>query len=95
MNRENTHRVIASAAVLVFALAALAFYSVRDLMAAFVLFSVVFLGLGIALLAVLSAEEAVVWVLKRTEIYFGRFRTRHFALAQHAGVHQRDFRHRG
>jgi hypothetical protein len=38
-------------------MAALAFYSVRDLMAAFVLFSVVFLGLGIALLAVLSAEE--------------------------------------
>jgi hypothetical protein len=86
MKRENAHRIIAFTAVLGFGLAALAFYSVRDMMAAFALFSVAFLGLGIALLAVLSAEEAVVWVLHRSEVYFGRFRHRHLALASHPGT---------
>lgn len=91
MNRENAHRIIAAAAVLGGALAALAFYSVRDLIAAFVLFSVVFLGLGIALLAVLSAEEALVWALHRTEVYFGRFRSRRLALVAHPGDHQHNW----
>jgi len=93
MKREQTRRITASAAVLGFALAALAFYSVRDLMAAFILFSLIFLGLGIALLAVLSAEEALVWSLRRTETFFARFRQRRLALAAHSAADHR-FGHR-
>lgn len=83
MKRENIRRIIAAVAVLIFALAGLAFYSVRDLLAAFMMFSVLLLGLGIALLAVLSAEEALVWTVRHTEGYFGRFRARRLALAMH------------
>lgn len=87
MKRENTRRIVAFAAVLGFGLAALAFYSVRDLLAAFALFSLISLGLGIALLAVLSAEEALVWAMRRTEGYFDRFRAHHLELATHAAHH--------
>jgi hypothetical protein len=83
MKQDNARRIIAAVTVLIFALAGLAFYSVRDLMAAFAMFSIVFLGLGIALLAVLSAEEALVWTVRHTEGYFGRFRARRLALAAH------------
>lgn len=86
MKAENTHRIIAFTVVLGFALAALAFYSVRDMMAAFALFSVAFLGLAIALLAVLSAEEALVWALHRSEVCFTRLHQRHLAPATHPGA---------
>jgi len=88
MKREKSRRVIEAASTLGFALAALAFYSVRDLMAAFVLFSIVFLALGIAFLAVLSAEEALVWALHRTENYFEHYRSRRVALAAHPVTHR-------
>jgi len=78
---------MAAAGVLIFALAGLAFYSVRDFLAAFAMFSVLFLGLGIALLAVFSAEEALVWTMRRTEGYFGRFRARRLTLATHPAQH--------
>lgn len=87
MKRENIRRIIAAVAVLIFALAGLAFYSVRDLMAALAMFSVLLLGLGIALLVVLSAEEALVWTVRHTEGYFGRFRARRLALATHSAQH--------
>lgn len=83
MERENTRRIIAAVSVLIFALAGVAFYSVRDFLAAFAMFSVLLIGLGIALLAVLSAEEALVWTVRHTEGYFGRFRARRLALAAH------------
>ena len=92
MKRENTHRAIAFATVLGGALAALASYAVRDIVAAFLLFSLIFLGLGIALLAVLSAEEALVWAFRRSEVYFARFRQRQLTLAAHPGT-QRDTGH--
>lgn len=70
-----------AAAVMGFALAAVAFFAVRDFLAAFVLFSLVFVAFGAALLLVISAEEALVWSMRQAETYFGRFRARHFALA--------------
>ncbi|MGH9562163.1 MAG: hypothetical protein ACRD3S_11980 [Terracidiphilus sp.] len=89
MRRENAHRVVAATAVLGFALAALAFYGVRNYLAAFVLFSFIFLALAGALLLVISAEEALVWALRWTENVFGRYlHTRHLALATHS-AHQR------
>jgi hypothetical protein len=81
MTPQNRRHTLESAAVLAFALAALAFYAVRDFLAAFVLFSFVFLACGAALLLILSAEEALVWVMRRTETYFAHFRARHLALA--------------
>jgi hypothetical protein len=81
MKAKDARHMIESAAVLAFALAALAFYSVRDFVAAFVLFSFVFLAFAAALLLIFSAEEAVVWVMRRTETYFAHFRARHLALA--------------
>jgi len=84
MKPGSTRRIVESAVVLAFAVAALAFYAVRDFLAAFVLFSFVFLAFGAALLVILSAEEVLVWAMRRTETYFGRFRTRHLALADPA-----------
>ena len=81
MKPENKRRIIESGVVLALALAALAFYSVRDFAAAFVLFSFVFLAFGAALLLIVSAEEVLVWIMRRTEAYFAHFRSRHFALA--------------
>jgi hypothetical protein len=89
MRRKNTRRIVESAAVLVFALAALAFYSVRDFLAAFVLFSFVFVAFGAALLLIFSAEEVLVWFIRRTETYFAHFRTRHLALAANS-AHRRS-----
>jgi hypothetical protein len=96
MKRENTRRIMASTAVLGLALAAVSFYSVRDLMAAFVLFSIVSLALGAALFLVLSAEQAVVWAVRWTESHVGHFTTaRHLGLAAHAGIPQHRIRSRG
>jgi predicted lysophospholipase L1 biosynthesis ABC-type transport system permease subunit len=89
MKPENKRHILESAAVLACALAALAFYSVRDFLAAFVLFSFVFLAFGAALLLIVSAEEALVWVMRRTETYFAHFRARHFAVAGHS-AHRRS-----
>jgi hypothetical protein len=83
MKPPNGRHILESAAVLALALAALAFYAVRDFLAAFVLFSFVFLAFGAALLLIASAEEALVWVIRWTETYFGRFRARHLSLASH------------
>jgi len=77
MKPENRRHIIESATVLAFALAALAFYAVRDLAAAFVLFSFVFLAFGAALFLILSAEEALVWIMRRTEARFAHVRARH------------------
>lgn len=90
MSRENTRRAGLAAAIMGFALAAIAFYAVRDFLAAFVLFSLVFLALAAALLVVISAEEALVWSMRWMEEQLGRFRARHFALAAHA-VHASRF----
>ena len=82
MKRENVHRVVAAVAVLGLALAALAFYGVRDYLAAFVLFSAIFLALAGALLIVIAVEEALVWTLRWTENVFVRyFHARHLTLA--------------
>ncbi|MDE3169566.1 MAG: hypothetical protein KGL75_05440 [Acidobacteriota bacterium] len=72
-----------------FALAAVAFYTVREVLAAFVLFSLVFVAFGAALLLMISAEEALVWGMRNAETYFGRFRARHFALATGPATHRR------
>lgn len=85
MKHEQARRIATSAAVLGLALAALALYSASDFLASFLLFSVVFVGLGIALLAVLSAEKAVVRLMHWTERYFGWFRARDLELAAHPG----------
>lgn len=87
MTQEKTECIAASAAVLILALAAIAFYFVRDLLAAFAIFSLVFLGLGLALLAVFSAEEVLLWIMRRTEGYFSQFRARHLAPAAHPSQH--------
>jgi hypothetical protein len=91
MKRQNTRRIFGAAAVLGLALAALAFYAVRDLLAAFVLFSVAFFAIGAAVLLVATAEEALVWGMRWTEGCFGRFRARHLALASHP-AHASRFR---
>lgn len=88
MKRGNSRRLIGFAAIFLLALAAVAFYTVRDFLAAFVLFSFVFVALGAAIVLVISAEEALVWIARRIEGYFGRLRSRHLALAAHAGAHQ-------
>lgn len=85
MKHEQTRRIATSAAVLGLALAALALYSAPDFLASFLLFGMVFVGLGIALLAVLSAEKAIVRLMRWTERYFGWFRTRDLGLAAHSG----------
>ena len=81
MKTKNTRHILESATILAFALAALAFYAVRDFLAAFVLFSFIFLAFGAALLLILSAEEALVWIMRRTETYFAHFRARHLVPA--------------
>lgn len=94
MKRENTRRAAATAAVLVLALGAIAFYTVRDFLAAFVLFCLVFLALAAALAVVVSIEEAMVWAMRWTERSLGRLRAHHFALAAHPGSGVRSFAHR-
>ncbi|GEM_PF-4078906 len=71
------------ATILAFALAATAFFAVRDFLAAFLLFSFIFVAIGFALLLVISAEEALVWSLRWTENHLVRFRSRHLLLATH------------
>lgn len=95
MKREKARRVIASVGVLGIALAAVAFYAVRDLLAAFVLFSVIFVALAAALLLIISAEEALVWGARWIENCLGRIRARHFALAGHAGAQHSGFSNHG
>lgn len=84
MKREITRRAIVFAAILGFTLAAFGFFAVRDFLAAFLLFSLVFMAIGVALLLVISAEEALVWGLRWTEDHLMRFRARHLVLAAHS-----------
>jgi hypothetical protein len=81
MKRGATLSIVGTAAVLGVALAAINSYSVRDYLAALLIFSVALLTLGVLLLLVISAEEVLLWAMRWTERYFKRLRARQFPLA--------------
>jgi hypothetical protein len=87
MKRGTALWIAATAAVLGITLAALTSYSVRDYLAALLIFSVAFLALGVLLLVAISAEEVLLWAMRWTESYFQRLRLRQFPFAAHL-VHQ-------